>query len=284
MSINLQHLDQVIQKTYESLERNHFSTLGRPDHVMWDAPFFGVSKGDDPYYNFLKKHIGSFHWSPIEAFRLKYPDESNAAQLRVVSICFPQTMESKETQSKETVCPSREWIVTRGEWEPLIREFSEKITQNLQEMGTRSASIELLPGLMVHKDGNFGLSSTWSHRHAAYISGLGTFGLSDGLITKKGKAVRFTTLIVEAPLEVKDRPYADHHEWCLYFRDGSCGVCMSRCPIKAISERGHDKNACADYEEVFSTKYWPKDIDKSDYILGCGLCQAGIPCQNGRPK
>jgi epoxyqueuosine reductase QueG len=150
-------------------------------------------------------------------------------------------------------------------------------------MGVRSASVELLPGLMVHKDGNLGLSSTWSHRHAAYISGLGTFGLSDGLITEKGKAVRLTTLIVEAPLEVKPRPYEGHQEWCLYYKNGSCGVCMSRCPIQAITESGHDKNACADYEDVFSAKYWPKDIDRGNYILGCGLCQVGIPCQNGRP-
>jgi epoxyqueuosine reductase len=284
MSINLQQLGQVIQETYESLELNHFSTLGRPDHVMWDAPFFGVSKGSDPYYTFLKEHIGSFHWSPLEAFRLKFPGESSEEQLRVVSICFPQTMESKESQSKETVCPSREWIVTRGEWEPLIREFSEKLTMSLQELGVRSASIELLPGLMVHKDGNLGLSSTWSHRHSAYVSGLGTFGLSEGLITEKGKAVRFTTLILEAPLEVSERPYKDHHQWCLYFQDGSCGVCMTRCPIQAITEKGHDKNACEEYEEVFSTQYWPQDIVRGEYILGCGLCQTGIPCQNSRPK
>ena len=283
MGINLTQLGQAIQKTYESLERNHFSTLGRPDHVMWDAPFFGVSKGDDPLYDFLKEHIGPFHWTPIEAFRLKYPGESSADNLRVVSICFPQTMESKEAQAKETVCPSREWIVTRGEWEPLIREFSEKITGMLVEMGVRCASIELLPGLMVHQDGNFGLSSTWSHRHAAYVSGLGTFGLSEGLITKRGKAVRFTTLILEAPLDVAQRPYKNHHEWCLYFQDGSCGICMSRCPIQAITESGHDKNACADYEEVFATKYWPKNLERGDYILGCGLCQAGIPCQNENP-
>jgi len=284
MSINLQQLDQIIQNTYESLELNHFSTLGRPDHVMWDVPFFGVSKGDDPYYNFLKEHIGEFHWSPLEAFRLKYPGESSEAQLRVVSICFPQTMESKETQSKETVCPSREWIVSRGEWEPMIREFSEELTKTLAELGVRSASIDLLPGLTVHKDGNFGLSATWSHRHAAYISGLGTFGLSDGLITKKGKAVRFATLIVESPLEGTIRPYGNHHEWCLYYRDGSCGVCMSRCPIGAITQQGHDKDACNGYEEVFTSKYWPKDIDRTNYKIGCGLCQVGIPCQNSRPK
>jgi len=284
MSINLQQLDQIIQKTYESLELNHFSTLGRPDHVMWEEPFFGVSNGDDPYYNFLKKHIGEFHWSPLEAFRLKYPGVSEASQLRVVSICFPQTAEAKDSQAKETVCPSREWMVSRGEWELLIREFSEKLINSLSESGIRAVSVDLLPGLKVHKDGNLGLSATWSHRHAAFISGLGTFGLSDGLITEKGKAVRFATFIVEASMETTARHYEDHHEWCLYYRDGSCGVCMSRCPIDAITEQGHDKSVCDGYEEVFVSKYWPEDIDRTNYKIGCGLCQVGIPCQNRRPE
>ena len=283
MNLNLQTLGHVIQETYESLERNHFATLGRPDHIMWDAPFFGISKGDDPLYDFLKEHIGPFHWTPLEAFRLKYPGEGAASALRVVSICFPQTKEAKETQSKETVCPSREWIVSRGEWEPMIREFSEKLTKLLQENGIRTVSVDLLPELVVHTDGKQGLSSTWSQRHAAYISGLGTFGLSDGLITEKGKAVRFTTLIVEAPLEVTPRTYETHQEWCLYYKDGSCGVCMGRCPVTAITEVGHDKNACDAYEEVFVTKYWPKDIDRGNYKVGCGLCQTAIPCQDGRP-
>ncbi len=283
MNYNNNQLEELICSTYQSLELNNFATLGRPNHVMWDAPFFGVAKGNDPGFDFLKEHIGTFCWSPIEAFRLKYPGQGCPENLRVISICFPQTMESKEAQSKETVCPSREWIVTRGEWEPMIREFAEKITQQLSENGIPSVSSELTPGFAVNMTGKLGLSSTWSQRHTAYIAGLGTFGLSDGLITQKGKAVRFTSLIVEAPLEVTPRVYSKHHEWCLYFRDGSCGVCMNRCPIGAISEEGHNKEACGKYEEIFSTKYWPKDIAKKDYIFGCGLCQVGIPCQNKRP-
>ena len=285
MSISLSQLEQAIQETYESLERNSFSTLGRPDHVMWDAPFFGVSKGDDPYYDFLKEHIGLFHWSPLEAFQLKYPGEGNSGDLRVVSICFPQNKETKGTQSQEDVCPSREWMVSRGEWEPMIREFSEKLTDYLEkEKGVRCVAVDLRPELVLHREGKQGLSATWSQRHAAFISGLGTFGLSEGLITEKGKAVRFTTLIVEAPLEVKPRPYEDHHEWCTFYRNGGCGVCITRCPVQAITEQGHDKVACEDYEDVFVAKYWPKDIDRSNYKIGCGLCQAAIPCQDGRPQ
>lgn len=58
---------------------------------------------------------------------------------------------------------------------------------------------------------------------------------------------------------------------------------MKRCPVQAITEDGHDKDACDAYEEVFAEKYWPQDIRRGDYILGCGLCQAGTPCQNKKP-
>jgi hypothetical protein len=33
-------------------------------------------------------------------------------------------------------------------------------------------------------------ASSWSERHAAHAAGLGTFGLCDGLITAKGKAMQ----------------------------------------------------------------------------------------------
>ena len=36
----------------------------------------------------------------------------------------------------------------------------------------------------------YGMASCWSERHAAFVSGLGTFGLCDGLITPVGKAMR----------------------------------------------------------------------------------------------
>lgn len=36
----------------------------------------------------------------------------------------------------------------------------------------------------------YGFASSWSERHTAHFCGLGTFGVSDGLITSVGKAVR----------------------------------------------------------------------------------------------
>jgi len=278
-------LNALIINTYNGLENNNFSTLGKPGKPMWDTPLIGVAAGDDEYFDFLKEHIGAFHWSPIDAFQLKYGSESGAtpANLRVVSIAFPQTMETKETQIAETLCPSRNWIVSRGEWEPLMKTFSGRLVTALEAKGIRAVSIDLQPEFSLIKTGPLGLASTWSHRHYAYAAGLGTFGLSDGLITEKGKAVRFTSLIIETPIEITERQYSGPYDWCLYYQNGSCGKCISRCPIQAISLEGHDKNACLAYEDYFEEHYWPDGLDRKDYITGCGLCQVGIPCQDKRP-
>ena len=274
---------QLINDVYDSLERNNFKTIGKPENTMYERPMVGIAKGDDPYYDFLKEHIGAFHWSPEEVFRLKYPKPVPKEMLRVVSMVFPQTMETKLAQSKEKNCPAKEWIVSRGEWEPLMREFSGKLTEKLERMGIRCVSIDLQPEFSTMRSENLGIASKWSHRHSAYLAGLGTFGLSEGLITEKGKAVRITSMIVEAPLVPTVRPYSEYNEWCLYYKDGSCGVCMKRCPVSAITAEGHDKDGCDAYEEYFASNYWPEDVNRGDYILGCGLCQAGTPCQNKRP-
>ena len=305
--MNKKELDNLILNTYDGLENNNFSTLGMPDKPMWEPPLVGVASGDDEYFDFLKEHIGAFHWSPMDAFQLKYNDapqnipvsttdaptvaQTNQrgistiapANLRVVSIAFPQTMETKETQIAETLCPSRNWIVSRGEWEPLLKTFSGRLVAALEAKGIRAVSIDLQPEFSVVRTGPLGLASTWSHRHYAYAAGLGTFGLSDGLITEKGKAVRFTSLIIEAPVEITDRKYTGPYDWCLFYKNGSCGKCINRCPVQAISFEGHDKNTCLAYEDYFEEHYWPDGLDRKDYITGCGLCQVGIPCQDKRP-
>jgi len=281
--MNNSEIEQIINEVYDSLEKNNFSTLNRPEAPMWERPLIGIAAGDDPYYDFLKDHIGPFHWNPADAFQLKFQGPVSKETLRVISMVFPQTIETKQAQSKEKLCPAREWIVSRGEWEPLMKEFSGKLVKRLEGIGIRSVSIDLQSEFSTARSEKLGIASKWSHRHSAYLAGLGTFGLSEGLITEKGKAVRITSLIIEAPLTPTVRSYSNHNEWCLYCKDGSCGVCMKRCPVNAITAEGHDKEACDAYEEVFAKKYWPEDIERGDYILGCGLCQAGIPCQNKRP-
>lgn len=286
--MNNRELDQLIYETFEGLENNNFKTLGQPESAIWEKPLIGIAKGDDPYFQFLKEHIGEFHWDPVDIFKLKYNEKSLktpilAENLRVISMVFPQTMETKEAQAKERICPSKNWLVSRGEWEPLMKQFSGRLVEKLEKRGINCVSIDLQPEFSRETSQNMGIASKWSHRHGAFAAGLGTFGLSDGLITEKGKAIRITTLVVELPLEVKSKPYKTHNEWCLFFQDGSCGLCIDRCPVHAISKEGHNKEICSDYEDEVLENLYPKDLDNSNYIFGCGLCQVDIPCQNKRP-
>lgn len=86
-------------------------------------------------------------------------------------------------------------------------------------------------------------------------AGLGTFGLSDGFISEVGKAVRLTSYVVQADLPVTERGDRGPYDWCLYYAKGTCGACMKRCPVGAISKDGHDKNRCASYEDEAIARY-----------------------------
>jgi epoxyqueuosine reductase len=130
----------------------------------------------------------------------------------------------------------------------------------------------------------YGLASNWSQRHVAYIAGLGTFGLCEGLITRQGKAVRFTSLILETRLPADIRPYADYQDWCLYFAKGSCPSCIKACPAGAIDENGHHKELCIEYITDFKNSYRDSGPINADGPFGCGLCQGKVPCQSGVPK
>jgi len=276
-------IKQIIYDVFDSLEKNNFATLGRPEDPMWERPVIGVASGSDPYYDFLKDHIGPFHWSPQEVFGLKYKNVPNAEKLRVVSMVFPQTENTKEHQRKATVFPSDNWVVSRGEWEPLMQEFSRKLVKRLEDEGLRCVSIDLQKEFKRMHSENLGIASKWSHRHSAFAAGLGTFSLSDGFISEKGKAIRISSLIIEADLMITPRGDRGPYDWCLYYQDGSCGKCIKRCPVEAISEKGHEKYTCAAYEDEAVAKYWPSHIERGDYIFGCGLCQTDIPCESKKP-
>ncbi len=272
-------MKKIFTESYEKLPTNHFGVLGHPEEKMYESPLIGIAAGDDPYFAFLKEHIGTFHWSPAEAFALKYGEKVDAGALRVVSLVFPQTERTKKEQKQAEVFPCDRWLVSRGEWENMMKEFCSMVETAFEDQGIRCAAIDLRPEFSRVMSRTRGIASRWSHRHAAYAAGNGTFGLTDGFISRKGLAIRLTTFIVEYPLEITEREYDDPYEWCT-----NCGACIRRCPCGAIDRDGHVKNTCAAYEDFAVPKYYPEHIDGSGYIFGCGLCQAGVPCTDGVPK
>jgi epoxyqueuosine reductase QueG len=126
----------------------------------------------------------------------------------------------------------------------------------------------------------YGYASNWSERHAAYAAGLWAFGLCDGLITPLGKAMRAGSVIAKIDIPPSPRTYVDHHAYCLLYMRGACGDCIRRCPVGAISERGHDKARCS--EHLNATRGYVESI-YGFKGYGCGLCQTGVPCESRIP-
>jgi epoxyqueuosine reductase len=249
----------------------------------WEEPLVGYSRGDDPLYQRFKEDIGPFFWTPAEIFAKTFPDaKATADELTVISWILPQTEQTRIDNSKEKTLPAERWVYSRKHGEDFNVKLRDHVVRVLGEAGCDAVAPMNSPHWKWEKSERYGFASSWSERHAAYASGLGTFGLCDGLITPKGKAMRCGSVVARIAVPPSVRPYDDHHAYCLYYYDGSCGKCAKRCPADAISkEGGHDKEKCNNYVKGVVEKYI-----QSRYGLKtspCGLCQTGVPCEAKNP-
>jgi epoxyqueuosine reductase len=88
------------------------------------------------------------------------------------------------------------------------------------------------------------------------------------------------SVVAKIHIEATPRPYNNHRAYCLFFANGTCGRCIDRCPVDAISKRGHDKEKCRQHLGQ-ARKFVKKTYQFEGY--GCGLCQVGVPCEAGIP-
>lgn len=258
------------------------NALGGPfDEPAWGEPLVGFARGDDPLFDAYKEHVGPEHWTPAEAFALAFPNTpARPDELSVVSWVLPQTEATKADNRRETYFLSERWARSRIFGEQFNDRLKRRVAEALVEQGLPAMAPGVSPLFKTVSSERYVYASTWSERHAAHACGLGTFGLSDGLITPVGMAVRLGSVVVRAQLPPTPRPYAHHQAYCLYYAQGTCGECIGRCPVGAISPAGHDKRLCRAH------------LDRSrDHVrqvygfdgYGCGLCQTGVPCESGIP-
>lgn len=260
------------------------NSLGYPTgEKAWAEPLVGFSAGDDPLYQFYKSDIGDFFWSPLEIFVKTFPSvKARADQLTVISWILPQTEATKADNRRQTKYPSERWARARVQGEEVNKKLRRHVVSALQEKGVKAVAPMLSPLWEGKTSERYGFASTWSERHVAYASGLGTFGLSDGLITPKGKAMRCGSVVAGIKIQPTLRPYGDHHAYCLHFSKGTCGTCIRRCPAGAISKTGHDKVKCGDYLDNVIVPFVKRNYGFESY--GCGLCQTRVPCESKIPS
>ncbi len=251
---------------------------------IFGEPLVGFVAGNDPIFLQLKEVIGDFHLTPYEVMAkiaeeigIPVPSED---EIGVISYILPISKKTRKENASMKDRPSERWSHTRLFGEEFNQKLQDHLVSLLEEKGYFAVAPEREMGLFrMLVDEKAGWTSTWSQRHVAFAANLGTFGLSDGLITEKGKAHRAGSVIVNQPLDSPQRTI-DIHRDCLYFQNGECKMCIERCPMGAITEEGHDKNKCSE----FVLKQIP--IIKEKYgidIYACGLCQTGVSCEDENP-
>jgi ferredoxin len=268
----------------------HNSPLNRltgiDDSPIWEEPLVGFADGDDPLFDDFKTVVGEAHLTPREALAAHLQDSVGSEppampRVGVVSWVLPAARETKLGNREMTVGPSRRWNHTRFQGEAFNDSLRRYVVSWLEARGC-AATAPVLTGHFVTGRSCNGLTSTWSERHVAYAAGHGTFGLSDGLITVRGIAHHCGSVVAGAGWLPSPRRYSHHLEYCPYPVDGSCGVCIKRCPAGAIGPGGHDKDKCREYLFVTLAE-WVKQPGYVGSYGACGLCQTQVPCESRVP-
>lgn len=277
-------LSAWIEESVRDFAKSPENTLRDKDNEpAFEMPIVGFSSGADPVYADLKGLIGPFFWTPLEIFSLTFPDLwITADQLTVIAWVLPMTRATKADNRKEKAYASERWYRARRFGEEFNTKLRIYLAARLNDAGYQAVAPQASPLWAMKVSERYGISSTWSERHAAYVSGLGTFGLCDGLITPVGKAMRCGSVVARLSIPSTPRPYNDPHAYCLFFSQGGCGKCIGRCPVGAITEKGHDKVKCKEYLEKVQVTHARETYGLEAY--GCGLCQTKVPCESRIPS
>lgn len=283
-----QVLEQVIKNFIQESEYNQRTELDRGRY--WEEPLVGFASGADPLFYELKSIIGPFHLTPREVIATSLRKKGKMSLLSeindvsVISWILPASEDTRRSNRMEKEFPSKLWAYTRDYGETCNNALRKHVAQFLRNLGFEAEAPLLLPSYQSFRDEKVGWASQWSERHVAYVCGLGTFSLSDGLITPKGVAVRIGSVVTTLKLKPTERKYRHYKEHCLQFRNEKCGKCMDRCPAGAITEKGHDKEKCYEYLHSEPLKAKRLEYGLTDPPPSCGLCQTGVPCEHEIPR
>lgn len=249
----------------------------------FDAPLVRFAAADDPLFGEFTATVGPEHLTPGEAFEKEHGAGTFPGGT-VISIALPLGEALRAGNRPMRDWPSRDWTRARSYGDPVV---CGRVGAHLVERIAAAGGRATLPGrakwFAVHRT-PAGPYSVWSERHIAYAAGHGTFSLNDGFITERGMAVRFVSAVTDLAFPPDRRTAENHLANCLFHARGVCGACIKRCPVNAISEKGHDKIVC--YRRCYGEEARAMALTHgalAEAGTGCGLCQTGVPCESGNP-
>ncbi|MDR3597660.1 MAG: (Fe-S)-binding protein [Clostridium sp.] len=263
--------DLIRNKVKKYLLENKENWNSETNDRIYDEPIIKFASAEDPLFKEYKSIIGKKHFTPKEVYEKEFGENSYQGGT-VISVVLPINEKIRKANRAQKEWASKELIASSSfDFE---NDVSQYLTDILTEMGYKTvapSNTKWFKKIIKLK----GPISNWSERHAAYVAGLGTFSLNEGFITEKGMAIRLVSVVTELKLEPDVREAKNHMGNCLYYNNGTCGACIKRCPVNALSKKGHNKWKC--YHHVYVA------TEKKFGASQCSLCQTSVPCEYRNP-
>ena len=262
--------EDMIRKITEVFQATNGNILSREGAV--DPADAGAKIFEAPLIKFASANDGlweEYHAPDVIGSWFMGPKEWLAGAETVICFFLPFSEYIRKDNYKAPEIVSTAWLQSWKEGQEFVLDFERAVVDMLEAEGSRCCAPTLDERYQSFMKELF--SSNWSERHAAFAAGLGTFSLSKGMITERGIAGRFGSVITDRSIEPDQREYHDIYEYCI-----NCGACARRCPANAISrEYGKNHEICNDYQVRKCAPYEP--------LCACGKCQTMVPCETGIP-
>jgi epoxyqueuosine reductase len=227
----------------------------------WRSPLLVTATADNRF-DALPRIADSGHLLPTDLL----PD---ARSVIVFFIPFRKNLVDENMPGK---FPCLSWSLAYQQTNALIQAAAQMLCDHLESGGQRCA---LTPA--THNFDPVRLVSRWSHKHLAYLGGLGTFGINAQMITPKGCSGRLGSLVSTA--ELGDHPLVGKEEQCRHKAGEKCLECLQRCPVQAVSEKGIDRRRCYARLKVnlrHSRRQGDPRLQDTTHV--CAKCAVGVPC------
>lgn len=246
-----------MKKYIEELIKNYVNNYGNVKHIKtkYKEPIVAFASADDEEFAELKHIVSPSHMLPKDFLE-------DAKTVICYFIPFDESIVQSNIEGKES---SEAWAVAFVETNEMMANLNNYIKSNLEQNGYHCSAVPLAYNFDTDK-----LISDWSQRHVAFISGLGTFGLNNMLITEKGCCGRFASVVTNLILKPSDKRKKEH---CLYKANNICKKCVKRCVNDALKEDRFDRKKC--YEMCLHNDNLYSNIGVSDV---CGKCLVDVPC------
>lgn len=252
--------------------RGFVSEYEKRDEIAtkYGEPLVGFADAMHPYIQSLPQIISPTHDLPQNVL----PDART-----IIAYYIPFTEDLAGTNRIGSVLASPEWARAYEETNAMFVEMNEGIIDLIH---AKAGQAGVTPKAITFNEER--LISDWSQRHIAYAAGLGTFGVNHMLLTRKGCCGRFNSVITNLDI-TPDSPVEE--EYCLYRKNGSCGVCMKNCPAGALAADDFDRFKCyeicmenAKVYTDFGSSYENEEGTGANSVGSdvCGKCITGSPC------